>query len=48
MWGLSLNKANHWKDLEKPLVSIIARMMSKASVPHHINPGRDGSSPYNH
>ena len=26
-WGPSLNKANHWKDLERPLVSMIARMI---------------------
>ena len=36
-WGLSLNKANHWKDFERPLLSMIARMIrSKASVPHDI------------
>ena len=35
--GPSVNKANHWKDLERPLVSMIARMIrSKASVPHDI------------
>ena len=37
MWRPSLNKANHWNDLERPLVSMIAAMIrSKASVPHGI------------
>ena len=27
MWGPILNKANNWKDLERPLVIIIARMI---------------------
>ena len=37
MWGPSLNKANHWKDLGRPLVSMIACMIrSKVSVPHDI------------
>ena len=36
-WGLSLSKANHWKDLERPLGSMIPCMIrSKASVPHDI------------
>ena len=36
-WGPSLNKANNLKDLERPLVSMIARMIkSKASMPHDI------------
>ena len=36
-WGPSLKKANHWKDFERPLLSMIARIIrSKASVPHDI------------
>ena len=32
-WGPSLNKANNWKGLQRPLVSMIARVMrSKESV----------------
>ena len=36
-WGPSLNKAKHWKDLERPLVSMIACMIrNKALVPHDV------------
>ena len=45
-WGRTLNKANHWKDLERPLVSMIARMIrSKASVPHDIIRAEMGVAP---
>ena len=37
MWGPSLKKANHWKDLERHLMLMIAHMIrSKKSVPHDI------------
>ena len=43
-WGPSLSKANSWKDLERPLLSMIACMVrSKA-----LGPDRGGSSPNNH
>ena len=46
MWGLRLNKANHWKDLGRPLVSMIARVIrSKASVPHDIIRAEMGATP---
>ena len=36
-WGPSLSKANSWKDLGRPLLSMIACIIrSKALVPHHI------------
>ena len=45
-WGPSLNKANHWKDLERPLVSMIACMVrSKELVPHDIIQVEMGATP---
>ena len=44
--GTEFNKANHWKDLVKPLVSMIARMIrSKESVPYDIIRGEMGAAP---
>ena len=41
-----LSKANHWKDLERPFVSMIAGMIrSKASVPHDIIRAEMGAAP---
>ena len=34
-WEPSLNKANHWKDLERPLVSMIACMIRNKAPVHH-------------
>ena len=46
IWGPSLIKANHWKDLERPLVSMVACMIrSKASVPHDIIWAEMGAAP---
>ena len=45
-WGPSLNKAIHWKYLERPLVSMIACMIrSKASMPHDIIRAEMGATP---
>ena len=45
-WGSSLNKANNWKDLERPLLSTIARIIrSKALMPHHIIQTEMGAAP---
>ena len=45
-WGLSLNKANHWKDLERYLVLMLACMIrSKESVPHDIIRAKMGATP---
>ena len=46
MWRPSLNKANHWNDLERPLVSMIARMIrSKESMPRDIIRTAMGATP---
>ena len=46
MWGPSLNESIHWKDLEKPLVSMIACMIrSKTLMPHDIIWAEIGAAP---
>ena len=44
-WQPTLNKENYWKDLERPLESMIVRMIrSKASVPHDIIRAKMGTA----
>ena len=46
-WGPSLNKANHWNDLETFSVNDCSHYKKQRISAPRYNPGRDGSSTYN-